>query len=124
MHTALRVRLGAELAEETQDPARAVRTAFVATLSNPQTILTWAALFSGASAAGISSGGGGAGALVVGVLVGSLGVHLLIAAGWAWFGGRAGERTLRAVDLVAGAGIAVFGALLGGAPVHADSETP
>ena len=48
--SAFRIRSGLETAEETVSAARAVRTAIVATASNPLTILSWAAIFAAASA--------------------------------------------------------------------------
>src|SRR3954449_8847756 len=55
LHSAFRVRLGAEADEEFATPRRAFATSLAATASNPLTIASWAALFAAASVAG---GGG------------------------------------------------------------------
>ena len=51
LRDAWRIRLGAEWEGEVVLPRRALRTGLVATASNPLTILTWGAVFSGAAAA-------------------------------------------------------------------------
>jgi threonine/homoserine/homoserine lactone efflux protein len=47
--SAFQIRSGLEISEETISPARALRTALIATASNPLTIVWWAGVFSAAS---------------------------------------------------------------------------
>src|SRR5438105_6134478 len=51
LHSAFRVRLGGESADEVASPRRAFLTSLGATASNPLTIASWAAAFSAASTA-------------------------------------------------------------------------
>jgi threonine/homoserine/homoserine lactone efflux protein len=51
--SAFRVRSGLETGEETISPARALRTALIATASNPLTIVWWAGVFAATSTARI-----------------------------------------------------------------------
>lgn len=114
LRTAWRVRLGAEVPEETRSPRAALRTGLVATASNPLTIASWAAVFGAASSAsGASRTAAGAALLVVGVGVGSLAWHALLVAGMRLLRRRVGDRTRRAVDAVAGTGLVVGGLTLG-----------
>jgi putative LysE/RhtB family amino acid efflux pump len=112
LHTAFRVRLGAETPDEVVAPGRAFRTAVVATASNPLTIVSWGAVFGGAAAAEVLTGAGTATAFVLAIGVGSMLFHLVLAAVMAVVGGRVGERGLRAVDAVSGIGLVGFGGLL------------
>src|SRR4051794_10074229 len=52
LHSAFRVRLGAEADEEVATPRRAFATSLAATASNPPTIASWAAPVAAASVAG------------------------------------------------------------------------
>ena len=104
------IRLG-EPAEPVS-PKRGFLTALSATASNPLTIASWAAIFSAASAAGAADSVPSAALLIVGVGLGSLTWDVALAAGTALVGRAAGERFLRAVDLVAGVGLISFGAVL------------
>ncbi|HEV2891505.1 MAG TPA: LysE family transporter [Frankiaceae bacterium] len=113
LRTALRVRLGAELPEETVSPRAALRTGLVATASNPLTIASWAAVFGAASAGGASRGAAGAASLVLGVGIGSLAWHALLVAAMRLLRRRVGDRTLRAVDGVAGGALVLGGLTLG-----------
>lgn len=113
LRTALRVRLGAELPEETMSPRAALRTGLVATASNPLTIASWAAVFGAASAAGDHGTTTAATLLVLGVGVGSLAWHALLVAGMRLLRRRVGDRTLRAVDALSGGALVVGGAALG-----------
>ncbi len=106
--SAFRVRNGGEAVEEVATPQRAYLTAFVATASNPLTIASWAAIFSAASVAGLA-----AAPLLVGVAIGSGTWFALLAGVSAAAGRRASPRTLRAVDIVAGIGLAGFAGALG-----------
>jgi len=111
--TAWRVRLGAELPEETLSPRAALRTGLVATASNPLTIASWAAVFGAASAGGASDGAASAVLLVLGVGIGSLAWHALLVAVMRLLRRRVGDRTLRAVDAVAGTALVTGGVTLG-----------
>jgi putative LysE/RhtB family amino acid efflux pump len=113
LRTALRVRLGAELPEETLSPRAALRTGLVATASNPLTIASWAAVFGAASAGGASRTTAAAVVLVAGVGAGSLAWHALLVAGLRLLRRRVGDRTLRAVDGVAGGALLLGGVGLG-----------
>jgi putative LysE/RhtB family amino acid efflux pump len=114
LRTAWRVRLGAETADETLTPRAALRTGLVATASNPMTIASWAAVFGAASASSHASRtAAGAVALVLGVGAGSLAWHALLVAAMRLLRRRVGDRTLRAVDAVAGAALVAGGAGLG-----------
>ena len=112
LRTAWRVRLGAELPEETGSPRAALRTGLVATASNPLTIASWAAVF-GAASAGEARTATGAALLVLGVGIGSLAWHALLVAGMRVLRRRVGDRTLRAVDAVAGTALVTGGVGLG-----------
>src|SRR3954464_13214515 len=72
LHSAFRVRLGAEADEEVATPRRAFATSLAARASNPLTIAAWAALFAAASVAGPADAPASAIALLVGVGLGSL----------------------------------------------------
>jgi putative LysE/RhtB family amino acid efflux pump len=111
LRTALRVRLGAELPEETGSPRAALRTGLLATASNPATIASWAAIFGAASAG--RRGTDAAVALVLGVGAGSLAWHAILVGGMRLLRRRIGDRTLRAVDGVAGVALVAAGAGLG-----------
>jgi threonine/homoserine/homoserine lactone efflux protein len=108
-----RVRIGLEVPAEVVTPARAWRTAVVATASNPLTIASWATAFAAASTASVVGGWGDAVALLVGIGVGSLGWFAVLTAGVSLAGRRLGDRAVQAADVVAGAGLVGFGALLG-----------
>ncbi|HST17594.1 MAG TPA: LysE family transporter [Gaiellaceae bacterium] len=106
--SAFRIRNGGEVVEEVATPTRAYLTAVVATASNPLTIASWAAIFSAASVAGLA-----AAPLLIGVAAGSATWFALLAGISAAAGRRASPRALRAVDIVAGVGLAGFAGVLG-----------
>jgi len=106
--SAFRVRNGGEAVEEVATPGRAYLTAFVATASNPLTIASWAAIFSAASVAGLAPV-----PLLAGVAIGSGTWFALLAGISTLLGRRASPRTLRAVDIAAGIGLAGFAGALG-----------
>jgi putative LysE/RhtB family amino acid efflux pump len=112
LHSAFRVRLGAEADEEVATPRRAFATSLAATASNPLTIASWAAVFAAASTAGAAAAGTGAALLLAGVGLGSLSWMTILASGVSIARHRVGPRMLRAVDGVAGAGVLGFGGLL------------
>lgn len=113
MRDAWRIRAGAEDSAEVVEPRAAFRTGFVATASNPVTILTWGAVFSGAAAADVAAGPASAVSFVVGIALGSLILHLALAGIASAAGGRMGTTALRWTDAISGAGLIGFGALLG-----------
>jgi putative LysE/RhtB family amino acid efflux pump len=115
--SAFRVRLGGEAQAEVATPRRAFVTALGATASNPLTIASWAAVFAAASTAGAAADGGSA-ALLAGVGVGSLSWMTLLAIGVACARRLIGDRLLRAVDVLAGAGLLAFAAALGVRTLH------
>jgi putative LysE/RhtB family amino acid efflux pump len=110
--SAFRVRLGGEAAAEVASPRRAFLTTLAATASNPLTIASWAAIFTAASTAGAAEGAGLA-VLLAGVGLGSLTWMTLLATTVALARRRIGDRALRAVDGLAGAGLLVFAGALG-----------
>jgi putative LysE/RhtB family amino acid efflux pump len=109
--SAFRVRLGGEVPEETQSPRSAFATALGATASNPLTIASWAAVFTAATTAGAASGAGTA-VLLAGIGLGSMTWMAILATGVSVAGRWIGDRLLRAVDGLAGAGLLGFGGLL------------
>jgi putative LysE/RhtB family amino acid efflux pump len=109
--SAFRVRLGGEADEEVATPRRAFATALGATASNPLTIASWAAIFTAAGAAGAAEGAGVA-VLLAGVGLGSMSWMAILATGVSIARRRVGDRTLRVVDGLAGAGLLGFGGLL------------
>jgi putative LysE/RhtB family amino acid efflux pump len=112
LHSAFRVRLGLDVPADIATPRRAFLTSLAGTASNPLTIASWAAIFAAASVAGAAEGGGEAALLVAGVGAGSLAWMSLLASGIALARRAAGERAVRAADVVAGLGMAGFGGVL------------
>jgi putative LysE/RhtB family amino acid efflux pump len=118
LRTAQRVRIGLEVPSEVVTPARALRTALAATASNPLTIASWATAFAAASTASVVGTWGDGLALLVGIGSGSIGWFAVLSAGVALAGRRLGDRAVQAADVVAGAGLVGFGALLGFRTLH------
>jgi len=112
LHAAWRIRLGGETEVEVVEVGAALRTGLVATASNPLTILTWGAVFSGAAVADVAGTPASAAIFVIGVGLGSLLFHLTLAAVMSVFGNRLGTRGLAVVDVVAGVGLVGFGSVL------------
>jgi putative LysE/RhtB family amino acid efflux pump len=110
--SAFRVRVGGELEAEVRSPRRAFLTSLAATASNPTTIGSWAAIFAAASAAGVARSAGEAGAMLVGVGIGSLAWFVALSCGVALARRRVGPRLIRAADAVAGAGLVGFAGVL------------
>jgi len=108
-----RVRIGLEVPAEVVTPVRAWRTALAATASNPLTIASWATAFAAASTASVVGGWRDGAALLAGIGLGSIGWFALLTTGAALAGRRLGDRALQVADVVAGAGLVGFGALLG-----------
>lgn len=111
--TAFRIRAGLETSEETVSPARAFRTALVATASNPLTIVSWSAIFAAASTARIAHTTPAAIALLTAIGCGSFAWFTALSIAMATVRRRIGERGLRTADAVSGLGIMGFGGLLG-----------
>lgn len=109
---AMRVRLGGEGEAEVLAPAAAFRTSLAATASNPMTIASWAAVFSAASVGHVAQHASGAAALLVGVGIGSFAWFAILSVVTGRLGRRLHDSHLRAVDAVAGVGIAGFGGVL------------
>jgi len=118
LRTAQRVRIGLEVPSEVVTPARALRTALAATASNPLTIASWATAFAAASTASVVGTWGDGLALLVGIGSGSIGWFAVLSGGVALAGRRLGDRAVQAADVVAGAGLMGFGALLGFRTLH------
>jgi putative LysE/RhtB family amino acid efflux pump len=116
--SAWRVRLGAEREDEVATPLAAFRTSVAATASNPLTIASWGAVFAAASTARFTSTPASTLALLVGVGVGSMAWFTVLAGGLQLLGRRIGDRGLRVVDVVAGAGLLGFGGLLAVRTAH------
>jgi putative LysE/RhtB family amino acid efflux pump len=112
LYTAFRVRTGGESDVELSSRRRAFATAVVATASNPLTIVSWAAIFAGATAAAAADTAGGAALLVGGVAVGSATWFVLLATGVASARRALGQRTMRLADGIAGLGLIGFGGLI------------
>lgn len=118
LRDAFRIRAGAEGPEDVVQPRDALRTGLVATASNPLTILTWGAVFSGAATADVASSPASAAAFVIGIAFGSLAFHLALAGVAGALGGRMGTTALRWTDGISGAGLITFGVLLGARTVQ------
>jgi putative LysE/RhtB family amino acid efflux pump len=109
--SAFRIRLGGETGEELATPRRAFVVALGATASNPLTIASWAAVFAAASTAGAAHGAAVL-TLLAGVGLGSLSWMSLLTGGVTLARRFVGDRLLRTVDGLAGAGLLCFGGLL------------
>ena len=116
LRSAARIRLGGELDIEVADVPSSWRTGLLVTLSNPMTIVSWAAVFSASGVAGTVRGGAAI-ALLAGVGIGSLTWFLALSSTLALVrrhrGGQLSPTTLAAIDAVAGFGLVGFGAALG-----------
>lgn len=88
--------------------AAAYTSTLALTLTNPATILAFAAIFAGLGLAS-SASYADASLVVIGVVLGSAAWWILLALGAGWLRTRSGPRTLRAVNVVAGISILVFG---------------
>lgn len=111
--SAFRVRMGGETGDEVTTPAAALRTALLATASNPLTIVSWAAIFAAASTADIASSGAATALMVGGVLAGSFAWMAVLAGVLSVVRKRIGDGGLRLLDAASGTGLLVFAGLLG-----------
>jgi len=118
LYSAFRVRTGGELESEVATPRRAFLTSLAGTASNPATVLSWAAIFAAATAAGAARSAGGAALLVAGVALGSLSWWVVLTTGIVGARRAVGERAMRIADIVAGLGLIGFGGALAWATVH------
>jgi putative LysE/RhtB family amino acid efflux pump len=112
LYGSFRVRIGGEADIELSSRRRAFGTALAATASNPLTIVSWAAIFAGATAAAAADTAGGAALLVAGVAAGSLSWFVALSLGVASVRRAVGQRAMRIADCVAGLGLIGFGGLL------------
>jgi putative LysE/RhtB family amino acid efflux pump len=112
LYGAFRIRTGGETDIELSSRRRAFTTAMVATASNPLTIISWAAIFAGATAAAAADTAGGAALLVAGVAAGSASWFVALSIGVASVRRAVGQRAMRIADAVAGLGLICFGGLL------------
>ena len=87
----------------------AYASTFALTLTNPTTILSFAAIFAGLGVAGASAGYRSAGLLVLGVLLGSALWWCLLSGGVGFFRDRVTPRALRWVNRLSGTLILAFG---------------
>ncbi|HEY2514300.1 MAG TPA: LysE family transporter [Polyangiaceae bacterium] len=90
--------------------ARAFLAIFALTLTNPATILSFAAVSAGLGVAGGQPSA--AAVLAFGVLLGSAAWWLLLSSGAALFRGRVGPRVLTAIRIASGALLVAFGAAI------------
>ena len=118
----LRARSGAEADDEVATPKRGFATAIAATALNPLTIALWTVSFPASAPEAAGSSTGNAAAVLSGVAAGTL----------AWYGGfaaavalgrrRIGARLLAGIDVLIGAGLMLFGAVLGYRTVSEQAE--
>jgi threonine/homoserine/homoserine lactone efflux protein len=106
-------RLGIEADADVATPPRAFGTAVAATALNPLTIGLWTVSFPAAAPDDALHSAGAAGALLVGVTLGTLLWYCGFSLAVALARRRVGDRLLRAVDVGVGSGLVVFGGLLG-----------
>ncbi|MGB8649851.1 MAG: LysE family transporter [Mycobacteriales bacterium] len=111
LHAAWQVRAGLE-GDAAVSPYRAFRTSLAATASNPLTVVSWAAIFSAASADAAPV------PLVAGVGLGSLTWVTTLAVLTAVMRKAVGVRAVRVADGVAGLGLVGFGGALGWRTLH------
>ena len=112
LHSALRPRGTDGGGRAATTPRRAFLTSLAATSANPATIVSWAAVFAAAGAAGAADTAGGAALLVAGVGLGSLAWVSLLATGTAGAGRALGPGAIRIADGIAAAGLLAFGVAL------------
>ncbi len=112
LHSAFRVRLGAETDAEVASPRRAFLTSLGATASNPLTIASWAAAFSAASTAAVADSAPTAVALVAGVGTGTATWFTILSGGVGLARRRVGPRLVAVVDTLSGLAILGFAGLL------------
>ena len=110
--SAFRIRLGGETDEEVSSPRRAFGTSLAATASNPATIASWAAVFAAAATANLVDTGWSAGALVVGVALGTMTWFTILSTSLSLTRHRVGPRLLMVVDAISGLVLLGFATLL------------
>jgi putative LysE/RhtB family amino acid efflux pump len=119
-----RARMGLELADDVVGPSRAFLTAAAATALNPLTIALWTVSFPAAAPDEAARSAAAAGALLVGVGLGTLTWYAGFSTAVALSRQRVGDRLLRLVDPTVGSGLIVFGALLGYRALHSEPASP
>ena len=87
----------------------AYATTLILTLTNPMTILSFAAFFAGLGLGGARNGYASSGALVLGVFIGSAMWWLILSSGVGAFRQRCSQRGMRWINRISGAMIAGFG---------------
>jgi threonine/homoserine/homoserine lactone efflux protein len=87
----------------------AYASTFFLTLTNPLTILSFAAIFSGLGLAGVSGNHASAGSLVLGVFIGSALWWLILSGGVGFFRAKVNPRGLHWINSISGAVITGFG---------------
>lgn len=112
LRSAWRIHHGEVLSEDAVAPATALRTGVIATASNPLTIISWAAIFGGATTLATVGSPIQAVALIAGIAAGSLAWHLGLSVLFGALGRRIGAGPLVAIDVVSGLGLAAFAAVL------------
>jgi threonine/homoserine/homoserine lactone efflux protein len=100
-----------------KDHAVAIGSTFGLTLTNPLTILSFAAIFAGFGFANEQRGGGSAALLVAGVFAGSMLWWLVVTSAVVLLRGRLTTRRLTWVNRVSGAVISIFGMIAIGSAI-------
>jgi threonine/homoserine/homoserine lactone efflux protein len=113
-----RARFGLEPAEDVVAPSRAFLTAVAATALNPLTIALWTVSFPTTAPAQATSSTTDAGAVLLGVGLGTLTWYGGFSTAVALLGQRVGDRLISFVDIGGGAGLIGFGGLLGYRTLH------
>jgi threonine/homoserine/homoserine lactone efflux protein len=113
-----RARFGLETPDEVVAPSRAFFTAVAASALNPLTIALWTVSFPAAAPSQATHSSASAGALLIGVGLGTLTWYGGFSALVALFRNRLGDRLLRFIDIGTGLGLIGFGGLLGYRAIH------
>jgi threonine/homoserine/homoserine lactone efflux protein len=107
-----RARLGLEGPDEVVAPRRAFLTVVAATALNPLTIALWTVSFPAAAPGSARGSAADAVELLLGVALGTLTWYSGFSTAVALARKRAGDRLVRAVDVVSGFGLVAFGGVL------------
>ena len=107
-----RARLGLEGTDDVVAPQRAFLTALAATALNPLTIALWTVSFPAAAPGSARGSVDHAVELLLGVALGTLTWYSGFSTAVALARKRAGDRLVRAVDVVSGFGLVAFGGVL------------
>lgn len=112
MWSGVRLRASAETPQETRTPLTAFLTSFAATASNPFTIVSWAALFAGATLYQAGTSPEETAGLVLGVGAGTFTWFSVLSLFVARTGRNLGARAMSWVEVVTGTGLVAFGGSL------------